>query len=213
MQIACVIPTKRPGFAQYVAQNIGRQNRQPDLVILGVNQCGPFPAITGTECLRLPDDYGYAQACNALCDAAASRIDTGLICKMDDDDDYGPTYLARIEDGFIHAPESAIVGIYDVNMRWLYGNFKPCLAKDQGPFPRPAASVCGPTISINAEKWRAWPNFRFDPTVCNIYADQGLFFSLAPYGGIVTTIASGDFFYQRWPAEHNHGWRQPDPVE
>jgi hypothetical protein len=225
--LAVLVLSKRPGMYSNIIENIRRQIRKPDIVVLAVSNSPDYvrwmeadlesTEIAKTHLICPSDNLNYSKLNNEAIDFTQQKmIAPGLIYKMDDDDWYGPGYLFQMEGAFLDKPEAAIVGIKDVNTRWLYGNFKKGveMAKIVTEKPFVADIVCGPTICINLELWRKWPLFRYNPECTPDYnADNDFFKSLGRYAGAIYSVDSREFFYQRYPPEHGHGWNQPDPKE
>jgi hypothetical protein len=222
MTIAAYVLTKRPNMYENIVGNLARQTRRPDLVVVVVSNCSGYPptlkeiGVKKSYYIHPPDHLNYSQLNNMAIESISGEVaGGGLACKMDDDDWYGPGYFAGIEEAFLGRNEISILGKYDVSVRWLYGNFKNSLklATPRPPYPRNAPTVTGPTICVNLDHWREWPGFRYDQDCSSNQADFRFFDSLKKYNGIINTIGPEDFFYQRYPDDHCHGWREPDPEE
>ena len=204
-----------------VLPNLARQRRKPDASILvrhlteesaeqwrkSVLECGIAEAVI----LHADPRYilskvlgmGYAQA--------ATMTNHGLICSFDDDDLFEEDYFTELEGCFHQRPDAAIIGKYSYPVRWMATGYikEP---GDWGPVePVQVSSVAGPTIAVNCDFWHTHANFRHDPEAQ--WADDGLIKACHKAGGKIYTTSARNFFLQRYPIEHEHGWPMPDPVE
>lgn len=213
--IISVTPSLRPAMWPNVVENLRRQARKPEMAILvthkteaptdewerGVLDCGirQYRVLHAEEQHKLGDVLGMGFK------EAEKNMDVGLICTMDDDDYYDELYFVELETFFVSHPDAAIIGKQSYRCRWMDEKYPPRLMVPRWHYgPDLAASVAGPTIAVNVAEYRKNPNFRHpvgDPT-----ADVGIIMSAHACGLKIYTTTPDNFWLQRYPDSHGHGW-------
>lgn len=219
--IATVTASRRPDFWENVLDNISRQTLMPDVSILvrhrtrgradeWVRRLQEY--VPAVMCIDAPDEVELSDVLRLGFDTASENmLAPGFISTMDDDDSYGKSYLAEVAGMFEAHPDASIVGKQRYLVRWRDGRF-PDQIMYSGVHPEPhrAASVAGPTISVNVEAYRRDSNLRH-PVGSLSYADSGLIMAAHAGGHKIYTTSEDNFYLQRYPASHGHGWAMPDP--
>lgn len=196
-------------------ENLRRQARKPEVAILvthktdvstadweqGVKDCGIAQAIV----LHAEEKHHLGDVLGMGYEKASSFMDAGLICTMDDDDWYGELYFVELEAFFANHQDAAIIGKQSYRCRWMDDKYPPRLMVPRWHYgPDRAASVAGPTIAVNVQIRRNTPKFRHpegDPI-----ADVGIILSAHACNLPIYTTSPDNFFLQRYPAGHGHGW-------
>jgi hypothetical protein len=201
-----------------VLPNLARQKRKPDAAILvrhqteqpaeewceAVRNCGIPEAIV----LQARSEYTLSQVLDMGYAKAAEMIESGLICSFDDDDLFCELYFTELEECFLSHPDAAIIGKALYPVHWVDGHRPDSHVQSAGEFPCRVNSVAGPTIAVNAEFYRAHPEFRHDPVA--IWADASIIEACHKVGGAIYSTGPDNFVLQRYPAEHGHGWQMPE---
>lgn len=184
MKLATVTVTKRPEMWQNVIDNILRQTRRPDYLVIVRHGTFTYP-VTETYallkqnrlqgiCVAVPPNWSVGEVTNhaknsaqiVLTDWSAFEWNpsAGWLCTWDDDDYYGANYLAEIERAANEHPDAWLLGVTEFPVRWIGG-------KRDGIIERHASGVigannsvrgmAGPTICVNAHEWRKHPQMRY----------------------------------------------------
>jgi hypothetical protein len=213
--IITVTPSLRPSMWPNVIENLKRQVRKPEMAILvthktdaptsdwekGVLACGikQYQVLHAEDHHKLGDVLGLGFA------KAETYMDIGLICTMDDDDFYDELYFVELETFFATHLDAAIIGKQAYRCRWMDNKYPPRLMVPRWHSDTElAAKVAGPTIAVNVAAYRANPNLRHpeaDPV-----ADVGITMAAHACGLKVYTTSPDNFFLQRYPEGHGHGW-------
>lgn len=233
MKIAAICTSKRPDFYHCFFQNMALQGRRPDFMVLCCHTDSKPKESVGFS--RLCAEIGlsasvifhsgskpYGQAFNQAWSLAASLVgNDGILCKIDDDDVYGPRYFNTVLSCFESHPDAIMVGasaywtIYpDSSAMPVYQEL--ALASRPGT----CVTVVGATICLKSEFFLKWPTLRFDES--KIFGvDVGLMMTLHHLYRVATgtvdspiyDIGHDQFIARRFvTGAHGHTWKDPrDP--
>jgi hypothetical protein len=214
--IVAVVVTKRPWLAEHIAMKLAWQNLRPSAVIvcsaLRSYDVGPIATALPGVHVELIDGGSriLGDLRNLAMQTAADRGGAhSLLCTVDDDDLYGPNYMAGMADAWMRHPEAMIVG--RATFRWHTTTELPTEPPSADPDARTGivTGVSGATISIPASTWIRRPDFRY-PGV-HIGEDVALQARAFVHRAIVGAYF-GDFMAIRY-ADPAHGHTSPAPQE
>ena len=214
--IVAVVVTKRPWLVEHIAMKLAWQTLRPSAVVvcsaLRSYDVGPIAAALPGAHVELVDGGSriLGDLRNLAMQTAAERGgEHALLCTIDDDDLYGPNYLAGIADARARHPEAMIVG--RATFRWQTTSELPIEPPSTDPDARTGivTGVSGATISIPASTWIRRPDFRY-PGV-HIGEDVALQARAFVHRAIVGAYF-GDFMAIRY-ADPAHGHTSPAPQE
>lgn len=207
---AAVVVTKRPWLSSFVAQNLGWQTTKPEFVLVATAcadyDISPIKAALPDATIDLvpvSSDLSLGELRNLAMSLAAEQVDDDfLLCTFDDDDLYGPDYIAGLLDAFGRHPSALIIG------RASFQGIDVAEAPRSPPTPNPRVrkgfvpGVAGSTISVPARTWRTRDEFRYPPVA--VGEDVALQAIARRERGIISANF-GDFSPLRWQsAEHEH---------
>jgi hypothetical protein len=229
MAVACF--TKRPAMYGNIVQNILSQTRKPDVVTFVSHRFeGDIDLVKRsliskgivTFASTKADDNLTLHDVQRLAYSTADRLmEDGIISQFEDDDWYGPGYLAEVEQTFAAHPDAIATGKPEFLLRCI-GNKKTTEAltfagscDENGS----CVNVAGPTISIHTSAWRSMPWLRFIPdgTSQRAFPDMAFIDALRQqYGhGVALPLYSTgpkNFALQRYQeANHDHTWKHEMP--
>ncbi len=210
LKAAAVIVTKRPWLAPFIAQQLAWQQSKPTFVLVASADIDyditPIKeALPDAEVDLVPvnADLNLGELRNLAMSLAAEQVDDDtLLCTIDDDDAYGPDYLAGLLDAFGRHPQALIIG--RASFQGIEVREPPTEPPPSNPRVRRGIvpGVAGSTISIPARAWRDKPEFRYPPVACG--EDVALQAIARQARGIVSANF-GDYAPLRWlSAEHQH---------
>ena len=217
--LTVLVCTRRPAFWRNVVENLDRQVRQPDLVVVvyqgfdGDLPCKDLiPNVPRIILHKAEPDWNLPQKRLKGMEIITAETQVGSVSHFDDDDRYSEHYLEEVAAAFVLHPDAAIVGKAQYYTRWTHKPITPildgCHLSEIAPNGR-VPWVAGPSISINIAKWIQHPTFRYN--VDDIFDDRALLQSVRALDLPIYTTSRDNFFYQRYPEGHNHLWAAPNP--
>ncbi len=212
--------TNRPQMYDYILNNIIRQETRPDLVILVVppehNPSRLVLSLLSEVSKNVQVIFEPTQVLGNLQfrmhELAEKLMDTGIVIKMEDDDYYGEKYITEQAECFMHHPDAGMVGKVPYNVRWDEGRGPTVLRGTDVKIDNNGRChwVCGGSICINIDVWRAVPKFRHRRD--DVYGDASVIQAANDNNVPIYTTGPGNYFYGRWTAPgHNHIWDEPAP--
>ncbi len=229
MEIVTVTCTCRPSMWNNLADNLLRQTRKPDALLIRYHKTQEEPGLSYLDTViknlnvipaimqRADDNFGLSQMMASAFTIADSFFieKEGLFVVMDDDDWYGPAYLQQLEDEWYrhrwHNVPVAMFGKSDYWCRWPERKLMKRFPMDSR-LNVPVASVAGSSIAIDREFWTKHKLFRHDPK--SYWADACIIESCHSNGGHIYNTGPDNYFAQRYDnPNHKHGWRMPEQTE
>lgn len=175
MRLAIIVPFSRPGLLGSVRENVARQSRQPDLVVLARN--GRAAGCSAPSWwITAESEPHWSDAKNAGIDAAIAAGGTHAAV-FDDDDWYGPGYL----DETVHALQAAdVVGCDSYRVRTTDGRLWSTAGR----------GIHGPTLAFRLNQ--------HTPRYERIRREEAMFVIDALDRGMrVASRSTDQFIYQR----------------
>lgn len=227
MKLALACVTRRPQMWQNVVDNIMRQTRRPDFVVIvahgdlgDMSIFNPLNSEGGISFVTSHNPQDASLSAGDLTNSVKGFVAyhpfrTDWICSWDDDDFYGANYLAEIERAALAHPDAWILGKAQFPVRWL-GGVRDGVTEQvtEAVYENDRAVwVGGPTICVNAQVWREHPTVRYPDMGVGC---DGLF--LQATGDTFTRehpdqlppiyhVPEAEFVLQRHAvAGHNHDW-------
>ena len=236
MEIAVACFTKRPAMYPNILSNILSQTRRPDVVsIVAHREVGDLDTVvTRLKSHGIPKvvtevvggEFTLFDVQRLAYSSADSVMgEDGSISSFEDDDWYGPGYLAEVERTFLDHPDAVATGKNEFVMRCISdGKVSERLCFSGGMLPGGACSnVAGPSISIRVAAWREFEQLRFNPQgpgkrdfpdmafreglleICRVGTDHSIELPLYATG-------KENFAVQRYKATaHDHTWKYLPP--
>lgn len=214
VHVIAVVVTKRPEFAAYVARKLSWQSHRPSSVVIctAVETYDVAPivaALPGVEVRLVLDKEARilgALRNFAMESAMTAAPDTAILCTIDDDDMYGPDYLAGIVDAWRRHPDAILIG--RSSWAWLAVTEPPKYPTPNNAWARGGLTqgVAGATISVPAKAWRSRPTLRY-PEIA-IGEDVG-FQAIASAQCPTVSAYFGSFTALRYGDAHCHTSPQP----
>lgn len=227
MQIAVACYTKRPEMYQNIVENILRQTRKPDVVTFVVHRVAGdidlvkrslisngivtfASTVAGTD-LTIHDVQRMAY------NAADGLVEAGSISEFEDDDWYGPGYLAEVEAAFTQRPGAIATGKNEAIMRFFREGYTQERKVSAGGLNSDGSciNVLGSSISISVSAWRENPWIRFWPIVrpgWTSYPDCDFVDAMKSHNAQIWPTGPDNFAVCRYyDPEHDHTWKYHPP--
>jgi hypothetical protein len=231
MQMAVACFTKRPAMYPNILANILSQTRRPDVVSFVAHR---EPGNVEVLVSRL-QAHGIAKVVTQVAGNESSLFDVqrlaysiadglmedGIISQFEDDDWYGPGYLAEVEETFSLHPDAIATGKPSFILRCIgkkRTTERTCFAGSCSENGN-CGNVAGPTISIRTSAWRAIQGIHFCPdgTSKRAFPDMAFIDALKQECGEgaplrLYSTGSKNFVLQRYQNEtHDHSWKHDMP--
>lgn len=190
-RLAVALVTRRPKLWDYVAESLIRQRRRPDIVAICPHRIqgeeDPINKIFMSQALgrflsrmegagiysypmSLKKGIAYGAAMHETVEGLIGAMaESGLICKVDDDDFYGPEYFLQAEACLKAHPEAILIGKHGFYTMWTDCPREPLFwearAKNLEDGYYQVTYLGGPTICLSVAAYRKYPELRYDKTL------------------------------------------------
>lgn len=230
MEMAVASYTKRPEMHQNILSSILGQTRKPDVVSLVFHKdYGDIDLVRRTLIeAGIPKTIvslaPYILSIHDVQRLAYSSAETvmlgGSISEMEDDDWYGPGYLAEVEAVFMARPEAVATGKNEATMRLLRdGNIQERQVFSGGINPDGSCiNVLGSSISVSVKAWRELPWIRFRPIIrpgWTSFPDCDFMDAMRSHNTQTWPTGPDNYAVQRYyDPDHDHAWKyQPQEFQ
>lgn len=221
MKIVTVTATRRPHMWTNIVERLEAQVRKPDLsvVLLHGLDVSRFGNRSRYIIKSMPPSARLGEILNHGMELGAAT-GADLYCIWDDDDWYGPEYLAQVEAAYLAHPDAWLLGKHAYRTRWVD---EPGRAEEF--FAAPSADgrshwLAGPTICVpelrRREHGLAYRTDLSGPVDSTLLQETAVRWNKAvgnpePYTQFPPFYSTGpdQFYLQRYSAQHDHHWKCP----
>lgn len=224
IQIAALMLTCRPYRWPFVAEMLARQTFRPSVLVIcphkqtdaaGLVALEKLLKPAGIRVLVVPNQVTaiYGTAMHNVMNAAAGLLDIdGIICKIDDDDYYGPEYFSEVVKCYTEHPDALLIGKHGSWIMWMDAAKNPLFWQD-ATNKGCTRSLLGPTICTPIKSYRKYPQLRYKVGMTFGIDNEYVKCAREIVGGAwppIYTTGTNNFILQRWVGSgHNHIWKAP----
>lgn len=224
MKIVTITATRRHKMWGNIVRGLTAQTRPPDSAIVLLH--GIPASLVGLPSLSIPGIVKSVDASLRLGQILNHGMELGaaagadLYCIWDDDDWYGPGYLAQVEAAYQKHSDAWLIGKHAYRTRWVDG---PARAEEF--FAAPSSNgrshwLAGPTICVPEQRRRdhglAYRTDLSGPVDSAFLQGTATLWNQAvgnpePYTDFPPFYTTGpdEFYLQRYSAQHDHHWKAP----
>lgn len=181
-RVAIVLVSRRPWMWEYVAANIIRQFHRPEIVsvyqhnISSPNELDRLAErlkSVGIRTVVVNQVWGttYGNAMASAVERTICEMDDGIICKMDDDDWYGPKYISDVNKCYCQNPDAMLIGKHGFWTMFMDCDRRSIYWEHESEYLPKTSYVAGPTICTPIVRYKEHKGLRY-PTEAEFAIDD-----------------------------------------